>query len=39
MRAYARERPEMEQCRRVAKLCFRWLETKGVEHPRGIQGT
>jgi len=39
MRVYGHERPEVGQCRRVAKLWFRWVETKGVEYPRGIQGT
>jgi len=39
IRVYAREQHEVEQCRRVAKLWFRWVETKGVEYPHGIQGT
>ena len=39
MRVYGQEHPEVGHCRRVAKLWFRWMETKGVEYPRGIEGT
>jgi len=38
MRVYSQERPKVGQCRRVAKLWFRWVETQGVEYPRGIEG-
>ena len=39
MRVYGQERPEVEQCRRVAKLWFRWVEYQGMEYPQGIEGT
>ena len=39
MRVYSQERPEVGQCRRVHKLWFRWVETQGVEYPRGVEGT
>ena len=39
MRAYNQERPEVAQCRRVAKRWFRWVETQGVEYPRRNEGT
>ena len=39
MRLYAHERPEAFECRRVAKLWVRWVETQGVVYPRGVQGT
>jgi len=39
MRVYCQERPEVGQCRRVAKLWFRWVETQGVEYPQGVEAT
>jgi len=39
MRRYEEECPEVELCRRMATLWYRWVETKGLEYPRGLQGT
>ena len=39
MRFFSYECPEVELYRRMAKLWFRWVETKGLEYPRGVQGT
>uniref|UniRef100_A0A7C9CV65 Uncharacterized protein n=1 Tax=Opuntia streptacantha TaxID=393608 RepID=A0A7C9CV65_OPUST len=39
MRVYSQECPEVGQCRCVAKLWFMWVETQGVEYPRGVEGT
>jgi len=39
MRLYAQECPEVDLCRRMATLWYRWVETKGLEYPRGVQGT
>jgi len=39
MAAFHYECPEVEVCRRMAKLWYRWVETKGLEYPRGVQGT
>jgi len=38
MRVYGQQHPEVGQCRRVAKLWFRWVETRGVEYPQGVEG-
>jgi len=39
MRRYEQECPKVELCRRMATLWYRWTETKGLEYPRGVQGT
>jgi len=39
MRSYEQVWPEVRECRRMARLWFRWVETKGLEYPRGFQGT
>jgi len=39
MRAFVYEYPEADLCMRMAKLWHRWVETKGLEYPRGVQGT
>jgi len=39
MRLYEQECPNVSLCRRIAKLWYRWVETKGLEYPRGVQGT
>ena len=39
MRCYEEECPEVELCRRIATLWYRWVETKGLDYPRGLQGT
>jgi len=39
MRSYEQVWPEARECRRMARLWFRWVETKGLENPRGFQGT
>jgi len=39
MRLYEQVCPEVSLCRRMAKLWYRWVETKGLEYTRGIQGT
>ena len=39
MRRYEAECPKVEMCRRMATLWYRWLETKGLEYPRRLQGT
>jgi len=39
MRHYAQECPEVDLCRRMATLWYRWVETKGLEYTRGVQGT
>jgi len=39
MRAFVYECPEADLCMRMAKLWRRWVETKGLEYPRGVQGT
>ena len=39
MMRYEEECPEMELCRRMTTLWYRWVETKGLEYPRGLQGT
>ena len=39
MRRYEEECPEVGVCRRMATLWYRWVETKGLEYPRGLQGT
>jgi len=39
MRHYEEECPEVELCRRMATLWYRWTETKGLEYPHGLQGT
>jgi len=39
MRLYAQECPEVDLCRGMATLWYRWLETKGLEYPQGVQGT
>jgi len=39
MRSYEQVWPEARECRRMARLWFRWVDTKGLEYPRGIQGT
>ena len=39
MRSYEQVCPEVKECRRMARLWFRWVETKGLEYPRGFQGT
>jgi len=33
------ERPLVRQCRRIATLWFRWVESQGVVYPRGVEGT
>jgi len=38
VKAFGQERPEVGQCRRVAKWWFRWLESQGVQYPQGIEG-
>jgi len=39
MRSYEQVWPEARECRRMARLWFRWVETKGLEYPWGFQGT
>ena len=39
MMRYEEECPEVELCRRMATLWYRWVESKGLEYPRGLQGT
>jgi len=39
IRRYEQECPEVELCRRMATLWYRWTETKGLEYPREAQGT
>jgi len=39
MRHYEEECPEVELCRHMATLRYRWVVTKGLEYPRGLQGT
>ena len=39
LRAYERVWPPAIECRRMARLWYRWVETKGLEYPRGFQGT
>jgi len=39
MRSYEQVWPLVTECRRMARLWFRWVETKGLEYPRGFQGT
>jgi len=39
MRSYEQVWREVRECRRMARLWFRWVETKGLEYPRGFQGT
>jgi len=39
MRSYEQVWPPVTECRQMARLWFRWLETKGLEYPRGFQGT
>jgi len=39
MGRYGEECPEVELCRRMATLWYRWAETKSLEYPRGLQGT
>jgi len=39
MRSYEQVWPEARERRRMARLWFRWVETKGLEYPRGFQGT
>jgi len=39
MRVFSQECPEVNLCKRMAKLWYRWVETKGTEYPRGVQGT
>jgi len=39
MRLPSQECREVNLCKRIAKLWYRWVETKGTEYPRGIQGT
>jgi len=38
MRAYEQVWPPVTECRRMARLWYRWVETKGLEYPRGFQG-
>jgi len=39
MGSYEQVWPEVRECRRMARLWFRWVETKGLEYPRDFQGT
>ena len=39
LQAYERVWPPAIECRRMARLWYRWVETKGLEYPRGFQGT
>jgi len=39
MRSYEQVWPPVTKCRRMARLWFRWVETKGLDYPRGFQGT
>ena len=39
MRAFNYECPEVVLSRRMAKLWYWWIEIKGLEYPRGVQGT
>jgi len=39
MRLFSQECPEVNLCKRMAKLWYRWVETKGTEYPCGVQGT
>jgi len=39
MRRSEQECPKVELCRRMATLWYMWTETKGLEYPRGVQGT
>ena len=39
MRRYEQDCPEVELCRCMATLWYRWTETKGLEYPRGVQGS
>ena len=31
--------PTVRQCRRVAAFWYNWVEARGIEYPRGIEGT
>jgi len=39
MRRYEQECLEVKLCRRMATLWYRWVETKGLEYPRGVLST
>ena len=39
MRLFSQECPEVNLCKRMAKLWYKWVEIKGMEYPRGVQGT
>ena len=39
MRSYEQVWPSVTECRRMARLWFRWVETKGLDYARGFQGT
>jgi len=39
MRSYEQVWPEVKECRQMARLWFQWVETKGLEYPRGFQDT
>jgi len=36
MRRYEEECPQVELCRRMATLWYRWPETKGLEYPHRL---
>jgi hypothetical protein len=37
--ALSEELPVVRQCRRVAKFWFKWVEDRGLDYPRCIEGT
>jgi hypothetical protein len=39
MRDLTREQPLAEQCRRVGRFWYKWVEARGLDYPRGIEST
>ena len=39
MRIFSQECPDVNLCKRMAKLWHRWVQTEGTEYSHGIQGT
>jgi len=38
MRLFSQECPEVNLCRKMAKLWYRWVKTKGLQYPGSVQG-
>ena len=38
-RLFSQECPEINLCKKMAKLWYQWVETKSLEYPRVVQGT